>query len=319
MKNFFYFNRGQRIGILILLALIVVVFLATVLMPYIVKQKEIGEGADFLREAEEFKAGLVEKERTQRTERDFYPFQYRTFPKSQPFETKYELFAFNPNTADSAAFVRLGLKPYVARNILRYREKGGKFKTPEAFSKVYGITPEKFEELKPYIQLPVAENVKEVTVDEDVVIESGPETRTNSTQLKTDEIVNLNLADTAMLKQVRGIGTVFARRIISYRNILGGYHSVEQLKEVWGMTDETYEKVSPFLSIDESQITKIDVNKASIEKLKKHPYIKTFQRAKAIYEYRRKKVELKNINQLKHLEEFTAEDWVKLEPYLSFE
>ena len=53
--------------------------------------------------------------------------------------------------------------------------------------------------------------------------------------------------------------------------------------------------------------------------MKNHPYIKTFQRAKAIYEYRRKKVELKNINQLKHLEEFTADDWQRLEPYLSFE
>jgi DNA uptake protein ComE-like DNA-binding protein len=122
-----------------------------------------------------------------------------------------------------------------------------------------------------------------------------------------------------MLKQVRGIGTVFARRIVSYRNILGGYTSVDQLKEVWGMTDETFEKISPLVAIDDTQITKIDVNKASIEKLKKHPYIKTFQRAKVIYEYRRKKVNLHNINQLKHLEEFTAEDWQKLEPYLSFE
>lgn len=317
-KQFFYFNRTQRIGILILLGLIFAVFGFTVLMPYIIKQREVQSETEFLREAEDFKASLVEKERSRQTERDFYPFQYRTFPKSKPFETKYELFAFNPNTADSASFVRLGLKPYVARNILRYREKGGNFKTPDAFAKVYGITPEKFEELKPYIQLPIAENVVEKAEVEEVA-ESAEETRAYPTQLKTDEIVNLNLADTAMLKQIRGIGTVFARRIVSYRNILGGYSSVEQLKEVWGMTDETYEKITPFLSIDESQITKIDVNKASIEKLKKHPYIKTFQRAKVIYEYRRKKVELKSINQLKHLEEFTEEDWRKLEPYLSFE
>ncbi len=264
---------------------------------------------------------MIEKERTQRAEREFYPFQYRTYPKSKPFETKYELFAFDPNTADSATFVRLGLKPYIARNIVRYRAKGGNFKNPDAFSKVYGITPEKFEELKPYIQLPTVENVVEAAKAEQTAetAESGQETPANTTPLKTDEIVNLNLADTTMLKQVRGIGTVFARRIVSYRNILGGYTSVDQLKEVWGMTDETFEKISPLVAIDDTQITKIDVNKASIEKLKKHPYIKTFQRAKVIYEYRRKKVNLHNINQLKHLEEFTAEDWQKLEPYLSFE
>lgn len=318
MKNFFYFNRSQRIGILVLLALIVIAFLVTVLMPYFMKQREIDDGAEFLREAEEFKAGLIEKERTQRTEREFYPFQYRTFPKTKPFEDKYELFAFNPNTADSATFVKLGLRPYVARNILKYREKGGNFKTAEAFSKVYGIASDKFEELKPYIQIPTVEKIQETVVNE-IVVEADAETRAFPTQLKSDEIVELNLADTTMLKQVRGIGTVFARRIVSYRNVLGGYSSVEQLKEVWGMTDETYEKISPFLSIDEKQITKIDVNRASIEKLRKHPYIKSFQRAKAIYEYRRKKEKLNNINQLKHLEEFTAKDWKKLEPYLSFE
>lgn len=318
-KQFFYFNRTQRIGILILLGLIFVVFGFTVLMPYIIKQSEVQSESDFLREAEEFKAGLVEKERTQRIERDFYPFQYRSYPKSKTFETKYELFAFNPNTADSATFVRLGLKPYIARNILKYRAKGGNFRTSEAFSKVYGITPEKFEELKPYIQIPATESTKEVAENNVVVEETEQETRKYATQLKTDEIVNLNLADTAMLKQVRGIGSVFAKRIVNYRNVLGGYNSVEQLKEVWGMTDETYDKISPFLAVDQSQIIKIDVNKASVEKLRKHPYIKTFQRAKAIYEYRRKKIELKNINQLKHLEEFTPEDWQKLEPYLSFE
>lgn len=318
MKNFFYFNRSQRIGILILLALIVVAFFVAVLMPFYMKQREVDDGTDFLLEAEEFKAGLIEKERTQRAEREFYPFLYRSYPKSKPFETKYELFTFNPNTADSATFVKLGLRPYVARNILRYREKGGNFKTAEAFSKVYGITPEKFEELKPFIQIPVEEKIPELAEKEQVV-EATEDPRTFTAQQKSDEIIDLNSADTTMLKQVRGIGSVFARRIVSYRNVLGGYSSVEQLKEVWGMTNETYEKINPFLSIDDSQIMKIDVNKASIEKLRKHPYIKSFQRAKAIYEYRRKKEKLNNINQLKHLEEFTSEDWQKLEPYLSFE
>ena len=317
-KQFFYFNRTQRIGILILLGLIVLAFASVLLMPYGVKFREESDESDFLREAEEFKAGLLEKERSQRTEREFYPFQYRKFPKSKPFEIKYELFAFNPNTADSTTFVRLGLKSNVARNILKYREKGGNFKSPDAFSKVYGITPEKFEELRPYIQIPEVEKLVEVVTDEPEE-PTEQENRTILTQSKSDAIVDLNSADTTILKQIRGVGTVFARRIVSYRKILGGYHSVDQLKEVWGMTDETFEKISPFLDVDESQITKIDVNKASIEKMKNHPYIKTFQRAKAIYEYRRKKVELKNINQLKHLEEFTADDWQRLEPYLSFE
>lgn len=318
-KQFFYFNKSQRIGILVLIALILLAFLATIFMPFLVKEREMESGADFLREAEEFKAGLIEKERKQKREREFYPFQYRTYPRAKPYETKYELFAFNPNTADSATFVKLGLRPYVARNILKYRAKGGSFRNAESFSRIYGISPEKFEELKPYIQIPVAEEVQKPTEEEPVVEPLDDAKPSRQVPYKTDDIVELNSADTALLKQIRGIGTVFARRIVGYRKILGGYYSVEQLKEVYGMSDETYEKASPYISIDESQIIKINVNKASIEKLKRHPYIKTFQRAKAIYEYRRKKIKLENIRQLKHLEEFTEEDWVKLEPYLSFE
>lgn len=319
-KQFFYFNKSQRIGILVLITLILLAFLATIFMPLFMKEREMESGADFLREAEEFKAGLIEKERKQQRERYFYPFEYRAYPKkSKSFETKYELFAFNPNTADSATFVKLGLRPYVARNILKYRAKGGSFRNAESFSRIYGISPEKFEELKPYIQIPVTEDVHKPIGKESVIDPLEDAKPSRQVQFKTDEIIELNSADTALLKQIRGIGTVFARRIVGYRRILGGYYSVEQLKEVYGMTDETFEKASPYISIDDSQIIKINVNKASIEKLKRHPYIKTFQRAKAIYEYRRKKVKLNNIRQLKHLEEFTEEDWVKLEPYLSFD
>ena len=162
MKNFFYFNKGQRIGVLILLLLIVFAFLATVLMPIFVKKDEIESGEDFLREAMEFRANLIENERSKSKETDFFPFEYRSYPKYKPTQTKYELFTFNPNTADSATFVKLGLKPYIARNVLRYREKGGSFRNADAFARVYGITPEKYEELKPFIQIPELENEKQI-------------------------------------------------------------------------------------------------------------------------------------------------------------
>ncbi|MFV0390573.1 MAG: ComEA family DNA-binding protein [Paludibacteraceae bacterium] len=318
-KEFFYFNKSQRIGILSLAVLIVIALLTTILMPYFIKPREMDDGAAFLEEAREFRANLIEKERSQRQEREFYPFEYRDYPKNRKtFETPYTLFAFDPNTADSATFVKLGLKPFVARNILRYRSKGGSFKSPDAFAKVYGITSEKFDEMKPYIQIAGTKN------GDGTITSEAKEATTKTANPQSDEttnipkVVELNSADTAILLDVKGIGRTYAKRVVGYGRVLGGYVSVEQLKEVYGMTDENYMRISPHLSVDPSLTTKIDVNKASIEKLKKHPYIKTFQRAKAIYEYRRKKVKLQDISQLKHLDEFTEEDWKKLEPYLEF-
>ena len=84
------------------------------------------------------------------------------------------------------------------------------------------------------------------------------------------------------------------------------------------MRPENFEKMKSYLTVDNSQIKKINVNIASLDRLKSHPYIKTFQKAKAIYEFRRKKVKLNSINALKVLDELTGEDIIKLEPYLEF-
>ncbi len=315
-KNFFYYNKAQRIGILILLGLILLSIAATVLIPVIFdKSKEQTTDTKFLKEAAEFRANLIEKERKQRSEREFQPFVYRnnySFPKRK--EEKYELFAFNPNTADSGTFVRLGLKPYIAKNILRYRAKGGKFRTAEAFEKVYGISSAKFEELKPYIQIPQEIQTAQVNRDKP----EQQEEKANFIQKRDDIIIELNEADTALLQQIRGIGRGYARRIVSYRNVLGGYYSVEQVREVYGMQPEVFEQIKHSLTADGNLIEKIDVNTASIEKLKRHPYIKTFQKAKAIYEYRRKKVKLIHIDELRVLDEFNDEEINRLTPYLEF-
>lgn len=318
-KGFFYFSRSQRIGILIVLALIIIALAVMVAMPYFFKSEEIVADEEFLQEVEEFKASLVEKERIWRTDEDFYPFVYRNYPRNNYASTKYELFHFDPNTADSITFLRLGLKPFITKNILRYRAKGGKFKTPENFAKVYGITPEKFNELLPYIQITGANQsivADDLQSDYAETLEESP---TTLAEVKKDIFVELNSADTVLLKRIKGIGSVLGRRIVSYRAVLGGYYAVEQLKEVYGMSPENYERISAFVNVNQEQISKININKASIEKMKAHPYIKTFQRAKAIYEYRRKKIRLENISQLKHLEEFSTDDWRRLEPYLMFE
>jgi len=130
-------------------------------------------------------------------------------------------------------------------------------------------------------------------------------------------VIDLNSSDTLTLMKIPGIGSAYAKRIVSYRNLLGGYFKPEQLQEVYGMYEELYEKITPFLLIDTGEINLIPVNTASIDKLRSHPYINFYQ-AKAIVEIRKKKGKLENINELYLLEEFTEEDFERIKYYLKF-
>ena len=133
----------------------------------------------------------------------------------------------------------------------------------------------------------------------------------------TGTVIEINSSDTLLLMKIPGIGAAYAKRITSYRNLLGGYFRLEQLQEVYGMYEELYEKIIPYLQTDTSQITLIPVNTASIDKLRSHPYINFYQ-AKAIVEMRKKKGKLENIHELYLLEEFTVEDLERIKHYIAF-
>jgi len=130
--------------------------------------------------------------------------------------------------------------------------------------------------------------------------------------------LELNSADTTDLVKIPGIGPAFARRIVAYRDRLGGYHRVEQLQEVYGMYEELYVRILPFLQIDAQNIKPIYVNRFSLDRLKNHPYLNFYQ-AKAILEIRKKKGTISSVEELKLLEEFTDDDWIRILPYFSLE
>ena len=132
------------------------------------------------------------------------------------------------------------------------------------------------------------------------------------------KIIELNACDTNQLMKIPGIGTSFAKRIAAYRKLLGGYYRLQQLQEVYGMYEELYEKMTPYLRVDTNLVQPILVNSASLDKLKSHPYLNFYQ-AKAIIEIRKKKGKINNINELMLLEEFSETDIEKVQHYLSFE
>ena len=136
-----------------------------------------------------------------------------------------------------------------------------------------------------------------------------------SEKLQAGTVLELNSVDTTELKKIPGIGSGYANRIVKYRELLGGFYSVEQLQEVYGMYEELYDKIAPFLTVNAEAIDRLPINDLSLERLRKHPYINFYQ-AKAIVELRKKKGKISDMQELKLFEEFSKEDWARLEFYL---
>ena len=226
-------------------------------------------------------------------------------------EIPMSLTAFDPNMADSIELSRLGLPVYVVRNILKYRQKGGRFKTPESFSRIYGLEPDLYERLKPYIRIAepkVAEAKKVDTIAVRKVVEK------KAFKYPEGTLVDVNGADTTELKKIPGIGSGIAKAIVSYRTRLGGFYALEQLAEIEYMTPT----LMKWFKLEEPVVRPLKVNEAGLETLRSHPYLNFYQ-AKVIVEHRRKKGKLKSLSQLSLYEEFTEKDLERLSAYLTFD
>lgn len=137
-----------------------------------------------------------------------------------------------------------------------------------------------------------------------------------SVKLAEGETIFLNESDTTDWKKIPGIGSTYASRIVKYRDLLGGFVSVDQLREVYGIDDELFAKIYPYLEADR-KYTKIAVNRLEFKELLRHPYL-NYKQVKAIFDLRRRKGNVSSINELAMLNEFTAEDIERLNPYLEF-
>lgn len=236
-------------------------------------------------------------------------------PKKQVHETKEEspiqLFSFDPNKADSIELSSLGLPSYVVRNVLKYREKGGRFRTADSFSKIYGLTEKQFNSLKPYIRIAQTDTPKKEKMDTMVAVVI-PERKVFKYPEGT--LVDVNVADTAELKKIPGIGSGIAKAIVAYRNRLGGFYSLSQLEEIDYVTPELLK----WFKLEGGTIRKLDINRWGLDKLRSHPYLNFYQ-AKVIIEHRRKRGEIKSLSQLSLYEEFTEKDLIRLSAYVSFD
>ena len=301
-KDFFYFSLSERRAIYVLLVLIAVLVVAIVLIP----APDV-RSVNAVAEADSLVLGQKYKE------------ERKSFAKNERIQKEVSsvLAPFDPNLADSIELLRLGLPSYVIKNVIKYRQKGGRFSSPESFARIYGLAEAKFEELKPYIYIS-EEFIKKPNQKKSTQEQSKREERVDSLQkpFKYPEgtLVDVNAADTTELKKIPGIGSGIARRIVAYRDRLGGFCSLDQLNEVEFVTAELLK----WFKLEGDSVRKLSINRVGLDKLRAHPYINFYQ-AKVIVEYRRKKGEIKSLSQLSLYEEFTEKDLKRLSAYISFD
>lgn len=246
--------------------------------------------------------------------------------------TGTRLFAFDPNTADSLTLLELGLRPWQIRNMMKYRAKGGRYRQPDDFHKLYGMTDSAFAALKPYIRIDSTawvarrDSLRQLRHERDSLRHVADSIWRDSIytarrfHVKKDTIVELNSADTTDLLYIWGIGSYVAKTIVWYRQDLGGYTSPEQIREIPALKGlgVQFDTIIPHLTAERDSIARLRVNYIGVERLQRHPYL-SFTQAKAIYELRRNKFYLKSIDDLRGLNCLTDEDIRRIEPYLSFE
>lgn len=224
-------------------------------------------------------------------------------------------FPFDPNTADSTQLLALGLSPWQVRNIYKYRAAGGIYRRKQDFGRVYGMTNKQFRELEPYIHISDDFQPYRANIDAQLRHDSSSKSivTRNDVKLKAGQRVELNGSDSTQLMRVPGIGRYYARQIENRRKWLGGFYTTDQLLEI----DDFPKDAINYFYVNESLIKKININKASLSELKRHPYINYYQ-ARDILDYRRLRGSIKSLNDLRLLKDFTEQDINRLKHYVEY-
>ena len=352
LKDFFYLQRNDRQAIMVLLGIVIVCITLVIVVGML---SPSSDGSFHNYPARSDKAASA-NERNATSKDNAYEKEHLYYKVDG---VPHELFAFDPNTADSTQLLRLGLQPWQVRSIYRYRAKGGIFREPSDFARLYGLTKKQYEILAPYIIIgedyrPASDYYgrkarrqgygqgRGESLDGNAYSGSGfqgsyeqngangkngiggtrgangseggkQKVYSYPQKLKPGQHVSVNSSDTTELMKIPGIGSYYAKAIVRYRDKLGGFASLSQLREIEGLPEEAL----PFLTVNANEVRKLNINKLSLNQLRQHPYLNFYQ-AKEICDYRRLKGPIHNLQELKLLKDFPTNEIERLKPYIEF-
>jgi competence protein ComEA len=288
IRSVFAFSRAETNGFLILLPLMVLIIFSEPAYRYW-----------FVRQPQDFSKDSIQLDSLIAT--------WKWEEEVDSTKKEIRLFSFNPNKASANDFSEIGFSPSLANRIVNYRNKGGKFLIKSDLLKMYGMDTALYKRVYSVIDLP------ETRVNKNNPTKEQPIVKPKVINVKLD----LNEADTAQLVKVYGIGKKLSERIIKYRNRLGGFVTIKQLKEVYGLDSATVKNISEKFIVAENYLPyQFNINSATEKELGSHPYL-SFKLAKAIAAYRFQHGQFTSVDDLTKVQLLDENDFKRIKPYLT--
>jgi competence ComEA-like helix-hairpin-helix protein len=300
--HLFYFTKREKNGIVLVLLFNLLIYFIPDGYDYLFPRED---KIDYKKLEELKRLKLITDTGSDEEDSVVYIHQTESIKTSSHYQN------FDPNTISEKEWADLGIKSKTIATIKKYISKGGRFYKPEDLKKIWGLSTQKCDELMPYVKIESGVSLQQNKSTTPIFPER------NYSVNKT-RIVEINSADSIIIESLPGIGPTLTKRVIAYRNKMGGFYTIEQLKEVWGLQDSVYQKIKDKIIVNAKIIQKININQANFEQLKIHPYI-GYKLANAIINFRNQHGTFKSLEDIQKINLINDEIYNKISHYLVVE
>lgn len=316
--NYFYYTRSERNGMLALSVLLIILFVAPRFYKHLghpepekifITTKEAAAFPEKVHKKRYFNFREKNRNAAYPKWKKYYGDSAAGGLKNHAPSLKKMRFPFDPNTIPEDSLKMLGLPAFTIRTLVHYREKGGTFRKKEDLKRLYSLEESDYEGLAPYILLPDTLSRPAFTR---FTRESSPKYPS-----KPAVVVDINQATEADWQQLRGIGPGYAARIVRFRDKLGGFYRVDQVRETFGLPDSVFVSIQSSLRISPI-LKKIHLNSVSLTDLKTHPYL-NWRQSEAIIRYREQHGRFSSLDELVKIGSLDAALVERISPYLELD
>jgi DNA uptake protein ComE-like DNA-binding protein len=301
IRDYLTFNKRERNGLFVLITIITLMLVYLGISPNFSSSQTV-DFSQFEKDIKQFNASSERVPLLSSSGDEAEVNQYEV----KPTDSNIERFDFDPNHLSIEEWKRLGLNDKQIKVIQNYEAKGGKFLNKNDLKKMYCIPEKQYLSLESYISIPETEN------------NFHPFPKNKNESLKPKKIIlELNSADSLHLISLNGIGGFYAHAILKYKAQLGGFYSTKQLLEIWKFDENKLISIENKITIDTTQIKKININSCDGKQLK-HPYLKWSQ-VNGVINYRNKHGRFQSVVQIKNTDLIDETTFGKISHYLIVE
>ncbi len=289
IKSYFIFKRNQRTAVFVLFFLIITFQISYYFLDFTALKTVSAEKEQWLSLQHQIDSLKQEK-------RGYVP----------------KMYPFNPNFITDFKGYKLGMSVAEIDRLLAFRKENKYVNSPQEFQRVTKVSDSLLNVISPFFKFPDWVNNKKDQINY--------KDYSKAAFAKKEKIVviDINQATKEDLIKIYGVGEAISVRILKFKESLGGFVSMEQMKDVWGLSPEVIDNLNTHFKILKNPTPKkIDINNASIKDLAQFPYF-NYQIAKQIVTYRSMNGDFKNVDDLTKIKGLSIDKANIIALYLTF-